>query len=143
MKHQAALDELVEFFESVTPATVSRVLQIYAPDAYFKDPFNEVRGHMAIEHLFAHMFRQVRDPRFIITARVMQEDDLFLTWDFRFHMPRYASREQCIRGTTHFRFDQDSRVAYHHDYWDAAEELYEKLPIVGSFMRLLKRIARK
>jgi hypothetical protein len=29
----------------------------------------------------------------------------------------------------------------HRDYWDAAEELYEKLPVVGSLMRWLKRQA--
>jgi steroid delta-isomerase len=27
----------------------------------------------------------------------------------------------------------------HRDYWDAAEELYEKLPLVGALMRWLKR----
>jgi hypothetical protein len=33
------------------------------------------------------------------------------------------------------------RVAVHRDYWDAAEELYEKLPVVGSLMRWLKKRA--
>jgi hypothetical protein len=32
-------------------------------------------------------------------------------------------------------------VSLHRDYWDAAEELYEKLPVVGSVMRWLKRRA--
>jgi hypothetical protein len=32
-------------------------------------------------------------------------------------------------------------VAYHRDYWDAAEELYEKLPVLGGLMRFLKRRA--
>ena len=27
----------------------------------------------------------------------------------------------------------------HRDYWDAAEELYEKLPVLGALMRLLRR----
>jgi len=27
----------------------------------------------------------------------------------------------------------------HRDYWDAAEELYEHLPLVGSLLRWLKR----
>ncbi|NBU45056.1 MAG: nuclear transport factor 2 family protein, partial [Betaproteobacteria bacterium] len=27
----------------------------------------------------------------------------------------------------------------HRDYWDAAEELYEKFPLVGHMMRWLKR----
>jgi hypothetical protein len=29
------------------------------------------------------------------------------------------------------------------DYWDAAEELYEKLPVLGGLMRWLKRAANK
>jgi hypothetical protein len=33
-------------------------------------------------------------------------------------------------------------VADHRDYWDAAEELYEKLPVLGALMRLLKRRLR-
>jgi steroid delta-isomerase len=27
----------------------------------------------------------------------------------------------------------------HRDYWDAAGELYEQLPVIGSLMRWLKR----
>jgi steroid delta-isomerase len=30
-------------------------------------------------------------------------------------------------------------VAYHRDYWDSAEELYEKVPLLGAFMCWLKR----
>ncbi|MFN7856697.1 MAG: nuclear transport factor 2 family protein, partial [Acidovorax sp.] len=32
-------------------------------------------------------------------------------------------------------------VALHRDYWDAAEELYEKLPVVSALMRWLKKRA--
>ncbi len=51
---------------------------------------------------------------------------------------------QTIRGATHFVLRQEQgvwRVAEHRDYWDAAEELYEKMPVVGSLMRWLKRRA--
>jgi len=33
----------------------------------------------------------------------------------------------------------DGRVNSHRDYWDAAEELYEKLPLMGLLMRFLRR----
>lgn len=143
MKHRAAVRTLIDFFETVSPSNVSQVQKIYAPDAYFKDPFNEVNGLLAIEYLFAHMFEQVKDPRFVIITETLQGDHLHLTWYFYFHMPRYAAKQHCIHGATHFRFDQDSRIVYHRDYWDAAEELYEKLPLLGSAMRFLKKIARK
>jgi len=142
--HEAHLQRVVRFFETLTLESASQqIAEVYADDAYFKDPFNEVRGLPAVTPLFTHMFKQVENPRFVVTSTVLQGDSAFMTWDFLFHMRRYAQEEQCIRGATHIRFATDGRVNFHRDYWDAAEELYEKLPVVGSFMRLLKSIARK
>lgn len=133
---------LKEFFETLTPAALERLDQHYAPDARFKDPFNEVTGVPAIRAIFAGMYRQVDRPRFVVTRSFGQGDDAFLAWDFRFCFKGDADREQTIRGATHIQFSVDGRVALHRDYWDAAEELYEKLPVVGSLMRWLKRRAR-
>lgn len=89
------------------------------------------------------MFVQVNAPRFRVTSTVLQGDTAFLVWDFLFAMKNFNAAPQCIRGTTHIRFAEDGRVSFHRDYWDAAEELYEKLPVLGSFMRFLKNQARK
>jgi hypothetical protein len=56
-------------------------------------------------------------------------------------MKRFNRNEQCIRGASHIRFAADGRACYHRDYWDVAEELYEKLPLIGSVMRGLKKMA--
>lgn len=142
--HQAALERVVQFFETLTVQTAQTQLPlIYAADASFKDPFNEVRGLTAITPLFTHMFVQVQNPRFVITTHILQGNQAFITWDFLFHMKRYARDEQCIRGATQLRFNDAGLVEVHRDFWDAAEELYEKLPVLGSLMRVLKKIARK
>ena len=137
------LQTLIDFFEHIDVANVSQLSQVYTPDAFFKDPFNEVNGIEAITRIFRHMFDQVDSPRFVVTNRVMQGDQAFLTWDFLFRMKRFSTEEQCIRGATHVRFAADGRVCFHRDYWDAAEELYEKLPVLGSLMRTLKRLANR
>ena len=137
------LEPLIRFFEQIDPSNVSQLSQVYTPDAFFKDPFNEVRGIDAITHIFRHMFDQVDSPRFIITNSVVQGEQAFLTWDFLFRMKRFSAEEHCIRGATHVRFAADGRVNFHRDYWDAAEELYEKLPLLGSLMRALKRLANR
>lgn len=139
----AGTERAVRFFETLSPESVATIDTIYSADAWFKDPFNEVRGVAAIGALFTHMFVQVEAPRFVVTTRVVQDNDAFLTWDFRFRMKRFSGAEQCIRGATHLRFDTEGRVDVHRDYWDAAEELYEKLPILGALMRILKRAARR
>lgn len=142
MKHASSLQDVVIFFETISPDSVAQLSRIYADDVFFKDPFNEVRGTAAVTKIFEHMFRQVDAPRFVVTTSVLQGDEAFLTWDFLFRMKRFARDEQCIRGATHLRFDDEGRVSLHRDYWDAAEELYEKLPLLGALMRGLKRIAR-
>ena len=137
------LQQLIRFFEQIDPSNVGQLGQIYTPDAFFKDPFNEVQGIAAITQIFRHMFDQVDSPRFVVTNSVLQGDQAFLTWDFLFRMKRFSADEQCIRGATHVRFAADGRVSFHRDYWDAAEELYEKLPLLGGLMRTLRRLANR
>jgi ketosteroid isomerase-like protein len=137
---------IVGVFEHISPADVPRMGELYTPDAYFKDPFNEVRGVDAIARIFAHMFVALHEPRFAVTGRVVQTQpdgtlELFLTWDFLFRFKRFSNAPQTVRGCSHLRLAADGRIAFHRDYWDVAEELYEKLPVVGSLMRWLKRRA--
>lgn len=133
---------VIEFFESISPESVARIAELYSADAWFKDPFNEVRGTAAIEAIFAAMFSQVDQPRFRVRQVIGDSKRACLLWDFEFHLRRFdRSRLQCIRGASWLEFDAQGRIACHRDYWDAAEELYEKLPLVGALMRWLKRRA--
>ena len=140
--HTAAIERLVHFFTTLTPASVSQIDHYYAATAYFKDPFNEVRGVAAIKQIFAHMYVALDNPHFVVTDCVLQGDQCFLVWDFKFRFKRFdTQKDQVVRGTSHLRLDADGKISYHRDYWDAAEELYEKLPVVGSLMRWLKKRA--
>jgi len=135
----ARVRRLVAFFEGLRAEDLPQLARLYSDDAFFKDPFNEVRGVPAIQRIFAHMFRALERPRFVILDSVAQGDQCFLSWDFRFALRRGHAREMIIRGASHLRFADDGRIAMHRDYWDAAEELYEKLPVLGTLMRWLKR----
>ena len=137
-----AVTRFIVFFENLSPADVATLGQVYAPDARFKDPFNEVQGVPAIQAIFAHMFGALDQPRFVVTGRVVQGNQCFLTWDFLFAFQRFDKGvTQTVRGASHLVLDDEGLVTLHRDYWDAAEELYEKLPVVGALMRWLRRRA--
>ena len=134
------IGRFVDFYQTLTPASLPRIRDVYAEDAWFKDPFNDVHGTDEIERIFAHMFDALTSPRFVIRDTVVEGDTAFLTWDFTFHMKEWKPLvEQHIHGASHVRFDVEGRANYHRDYWDAAEELYEKLPVIGWVMRGLRR----
>ena len=139
---QDAVQRLVQFFEQLQPQDLPRLPGLYAADARFKDTFNEVQGLADIGHIFAHMFEALDSPHFIVTERIVQGQQCFLVWDFRFRFRRFDTQSwQTVRGGTHLVFNDEGLVTLHRDYWDAAEELYEKLPLVGGLMRWLKRRA--
>jgi ketosteroid isomerase-like protein len=138
------VDALVLAFEQLQPTSLSALGNWYAADARFKDPFKEVQGVAEIEAIFAHMFESLHEPRFVVTERIVQGSQCFLVWDFLFRFKTMDSETtQCIRGSSHLQFVQFEdgawRISLHRDYWDAAEELYEKLPLVGGLMRWLKK----
>lgn len=135
------VQRIVQVFESLSPQDLPRLAEIYTPDARFKDPFNEVQGVAAIQGIFEHMFVSLDGPHFVIRDTLVQDRQCFLSWDFNFRMKRFSREEQCIRGGSHLVLAADGRIAEHRDYWDAAEELYEKLPVVGALMRWLKKRA--
>jgi ketosteroid isomerase-like protein len=131
-----AVEALANFYQTLAPASLDRLGEFYAPDAHFKDPFNEVVGVAAIRRIFEHMFATADAPRFVVTRRIVQGDQAMLGWDF--HL-RLRGREIVVRGVSHLSFDADGRVGLHRDYWDPAEELYVHLPVIGVLMRALRR----
>ena len=136
------IDHIVRSFEQLTPQNIETLDALYTPDARFKDPFNDVRGLAAIQQIFRHMYVSLHEPRFVITSRIVEGGQCFLTWEFRFRFKRFRiQQDQVILGGTHLVLAPDGRISLHRDYWDAAEELYEKLPLVGSLMRWLKKQA--
>ena len=139
---RAAAARIAHFFETLTPQGLENLDAIYAPGATFKDPFNEVQGLDAITATYRHMFTSLDSPHFIVHHQIVDGQQVFLTWDFRFRFRRGNTQTlQTARGSSHLRLDGDGRITMHRDYWDVAEELYEKLPVLGGLMRWLKRRA--
>jgi steroid delta-isomerase len=136
----ARVARTVAFFEGLTREGLAALPELYAAGAYFRDPFNEVRGLDAIERIYAEMYERLSDCRFEFLDAVCDAGGALLTWDMHFRFRGYRpDAAQVIHGATHLRFDAAGRIAYHRDYWDAADELYAKLPVIGTLMRYLKR----
>ena len=134
------LARAVRFFEELSPADIARMGELYAPNATFKDPFNEVVGVAKIAPIFGEMFEAMHEPRFKIITAIEQGNDAFLTWDFTFRVKKFKPTETMkIHGASHLRFDASGAISMHRDYWDAAEELYAKLPLIGALVRGLER----
>lgn len=135
------LDSLCDFFERLDARCLDELERHYAADAWFKDPFHEVRGVAAIRAILAHTFAKLPGARFRVIRRFPGADGhAVILWAMDFTMP-VTRRPTTIAGATHLEFDADGKVVRHRDYWDAAEELYGRLPGLRWLMRALARQA--
>jgi steroid Delta-isomerase len=137
---EAAARAYGAFYETLTPESVAQLHGLVAADVRFKDPFNDVRGVDRMIAVLQQMFEDATDIRFELGEQVVRADLCFVRWRFWFR-PRRLSRGELwhIEGVSAVRFDHDSKVIEHIDYWDAAEHIYQRLPVLGPILRWVRQ----
>ena len=129
---------VADFYETLTPATLTQLPAVYADDARFIDPFNDVSGQAAIRRVFEHMQATLHSARFEVLEATTEADRCFMLWDFHLRR-RPTSAPMIIHGASRLQFAADGRVALHRDYWDSGHQLYQRLPLLGLVLRSLRR----
>lgn len=134
----AALEAYCRLFEHLTADRLDELRGLCAADVRFVDPFNEIAGIDRYIALYAHMFRTVDAPRFRIADRALGTRSGFIRWRFT---GRFRGRDVAIDGVSEVLFDPaTARISAHIDHWDAAAQVYSRLPAVGAGIRVLRRL---
>lgn len=134
----ACVSAVVHWFETLTPATLGAIDGLYAADARFKDPFNDVQGRERIRAVLAHMFEQVAEPRFVVDSVALQGHTAYLGWAM--HYRRHGGTQvHSIVGCTRLQLGESGLVAEHRDFWDPAEAVYAQVPLLGRLLAWLRR----
>ncbi len=135
--NEEALKRYVAFYEQMTPASLGHFNEVMTDDARFVDPFNDVTGLEKIETVFAHMFDNLTEVKFTVRHAVCTgEDAALLSWELNAAM---GKKPWHVTGMSEIGFSGDGRVNRHVDHWDAAQQFYERLPIVGSLLRGIRK----
>lgn len=129
-------DRYRTYLETLTPATLAQLADHVADDVRFRDPFNDVVGRDAMERVFRDMFNRIGDIRFVVRHALTENDVCLMVWRFE---GRTRGIDLAFDGTSVVRFGRDGRVVEHLDYWDAAGAVYERLPLLGAILRVLRR----
>lgn len=131
-----AIEVYGSFFSSLTSDFSDEMFtQIFADNAYFRDPFQEVVGVESILTIFRHMYATLETPRFIVLDTIGNEHQGYLRWKFFYN-------ETYFEGVSHVLFNTEGKVTSHIDYWDAGSNVYEKIPLLGTILRFIKKRLR-
>ena len=138
VSRQHALNSYIVFFEQMKREDLVRLPELFSHQARFKDPFNDVTGIEQINKVFHHMFETLNTPKFVIDEAVLESDVAYIKWKFT---GAVYTKQLKLVGLSRVVFDEQGLVSEHIDYWDASEQFYMKLPIIGSILRFIRNKA--
>ncbi len=134
----AVFDAYCRLFETLEPGRLDDFRPLCTGDVRFVDPFNDIVGIDRYVALFRHMYAAVTGPRFRIDGRALGPGAGYIRWRFT---GTVRGREVVIDGMSEVLFDAGTgRVSAHVDHWDAAGQVYARLPLVGRLVRALRRL---
>jgi steroid Delta-isomerase len=127
------------FHETIAPDTIDGLDGLCAPDIRFVDPFNDLRGQAAFRRVYEHMFAVLDDPVFVIEDTAISARTVYFKWVFSARTKGRGAMPVHLVGMTEARYGDDGLVTEHIDHWDAASQLYARLPMIGGAFRWLGR----
>lgn len=133
-----ALQRFSDFYAEYSYAAIEAgVRGLYAPDAWFGDPFHIAEGIDDIEHYFLVMAEPVESCMFTVDSIDRSGTDYFARWTME--LESKAAKGELIRtiGISHVRFNASGKIIFQQDYWDSSAML-DRLPLVGYWTRLVK-----
>jgi len=113
--------------------------QITSANVRFRDPFNELSGRRALLALLEHTRKQILDVKFEVLDTANSGDRAYLKWQMTGRVRVLG--DWTVRGMSELLFDESGKLVLHQDYWDASEQFYGQLPIVGWLIRRLRSLA--
>ena len=122
--------------EGLTADNLSTLSNHVTSDVHFVDPFNDVTGVDHMIRVFSEMFAEVGPVRFSVSDARGNASTGMLAWQFEGQL---RGKPWTFEGTTVLRFSSDGRICEHIDYWDAASNFYERLPVIGWLLGVLRR----
>jgi limonene-1,2-epoxide hydrolase len=129
----------LHLFETLTADRLDEFDPLTTPDVRFSDPFTDVIGRDRLKAVLAKMFADVDEPRFTVIGYAGDGASRYVRWRFDARSRGRTRVAIAIEGMSEMQIAEDGRICSHVDHWDAARQVYERLPVLGWLLRQLKR----
>lgn len=140
-KERAAIERFTFLLAHFTEDNIKRYIRdVYAPNAYYRDSITAKQGVENIETYYIQGTQTMHELAFDLQDVAVHDGNYYFRWITKFSPKGKEDDVIHLPGVSHVRFDKEGRIIFEQDYWDAGV-IYERLPIIGFFIRWLKKKA--
>lgn len=138
-KERAAIERFITLYTTYTEDNIKKhVRDLYAHNAYYRDSLTDMQGIDNIEAYLIEGTHMMHEVVFNLQDVAVHDGNYYFRWITRFSQKRQKDEVTHLPGMSHVRFNKEGRIVFHQDFWDAGV-IYEKLPVVGLFIRWMKK----
>ena len=139
-KEKAAIELYLSFYRNYTVDNIKQLMRdVYAPNVYYRDGFKDLQGIDALEAYLISALPDMYVYSLDLQDMTVHDGEYYLLWTTQFSL-KNKKEIISLTGMTHLRFDKDGRVIFEQGFWDTGV-IYERVPIIGYFIRWLKKRA--
>lgn len=131
------VSQMKSVFARLTPGMVMPMADLYAPEVVFEDPLHRIVGRDALGAYFNRLNARIESADFVFGPQVVGTNDAALTWTMTIRLRR-SRQTIVVPGVSVLQFGE--RITYQRDYFDVGAMFYERIPLLGWFLRRLKRL---
>jgi len=140
MQHSERSQRIADAFNKFTGKNTQVLRDFYDDKVRFEDPVKRVEGLEDLIRYYKHAYDNVSSIRFEFKEIIEAGETYSCEW----FMHLTAKGLNCgksfpVRGVSVLTFSPDSdKVIRHNDYLDLGDMVYERLPLVGKVVSLVK-----
>lgn len=144
------LEQYINFMQSVEDFDLDKLDEIVAEKIHFVDPFNDTIGITHYRRIIEDMRNQLTNLKIDVVEHAMVQGAVqngielvnsraLIRWRLSGNLKSFKNRFWEVEGCSSVSVNEQGRICEHLDYWDAAGQLYESFPLLGSLLRYVRR----
>lgn len=142
IKPNPLVDNFIELYQALNKNNLHLLGQVYGDDIIFTDPMHQISGLESLTQYFAKLYENVQHIQFEIKEVQQSDSQASLFWQMQYCHPKLNKGQLIsVDGMSQLKFND--KIYFHRDYFDLGQMLYEQVPFIGGFIRLLKMRAAK
>ncbi len=140
MKKAEYSQRIENAFNQFNGSNVSVLKGFYDPAVHFQDPLVDLEGYEKIEAYYIGLYKNVDSIAFEFTEFLTAGDSVAAQWKMTLQAKGLnRGAPFTIPGASFFKFGPSGLVIFHRDYVDLSAMIYERLPVLGSIVNLVKK----
>ena len=134
------IEKFSRFYTDISSMQIDELSNIYEKNVVFIDPIATHKGIESVENYFSRLLKSAKLCEFTIHKKVPAGDDSYVVnWTMSYTSNRLNKGKPVdVDGITILEII-NNKIVFHRDYYDLGQMVYEHIPILGTFIKKIKR----